>query len=189
MPPPLESSAVGPPPPRPLLPQQIDSILFERFGQRLTARLPLEKRARVHVAAVDWQELASVLHDDPRLQFDWLANLAGLHYPAERQLAVVCDFASTRLGHRFGVKVICDEATPQLPSISHLWPAANWQEREAYDMYGIDFVGHPNLKRILLAEDWVGHPLRKDYVFPREYHGIPGSVELDWQQKPGSAKK
>ena len=72
---------------------------------------------------------------------------------------------------------------PHLPSVMDLWPAADWHEREAFDMMGIVFDGHSDLRRILLPEDWEGYPLRKDYVFPREYHGIPGTTELDWQQK------
>ena len=61
-----------------------------------------------------------------------------------------------------------------MPSVTDVWPAADWHERETYDLVGVQFVGHPNLKRILLSDDWEGHPLRKDYVFPLEYHGIRG---------------
>jgi NADH-quinone oxidoreductase subunit C len=61
---------------------------------------------------------------------------------------------------------------PEVPSVSGIWRTADWQEREVYDLIGVFFYGHPNLVRILLAEDWLGHPLRKDYEFPLEYHGI-----------------
>ena len=61
---------------------------------------------------------------------------------------------------------------PEVPSVSRVWAVADWHEREAYDLMGIRFTGHPNLVRILCPDDWVGHPLRKDYEFPLEYHGI-----------------
>ena len=86
------------------------------------------------------------------------------------------------------IKVFCPRDNPSVPSVADLWPAADWHEREAYDMFGIVFDGHPDLRRILCADDWEGFPLRKDYVFPREYHGIPASVELDWQQQPDYPK-
>jgi NADH-quinone oxidoreductase subunit C len=86
------------------------------------------------------------------------------------------------------VKVYCPRENPRVPSVVDVWKAADWHEREAFDMFGIIFDGHPDLRRILCADDWVGYPLRKDYVFPREYHGIPGSVELDWQQQPDYPK-
>jgi NADH-quinone oxidoreductase subunit C len=63
---------------------------------------------------------------------------------------------------------------PEVPSVTSIWGGADWHEREVYDLSGIWFTGHPDLTRILLAEDWVGHPLRKDYEFPLEYHGIRG---------------
>jgi len=61
---------------------------------------------------------------------------------------------------------------PQVPTVSHVWRTAEWHEREVYDLSGIEFVGHPDMRRILCPEDWVGHPLRKDYQMPEEYHGI-----------------
>ncbi len=63
---------------------------------------------------------------------------------------------------------------PEVPSVTPIWDAADWHEREVYDLSGVWFTGHPDLRRILLAEDWIGHPLRKDYEFPLEYHGIRG---------------
>ena len=63
---------------------------------------------------------------------------------------------------------------PEVPSVSRIWPAAEWHEREVYDLSGVWFTDHPDLRRILLSEDWVGYPLRKDYEYPLEYHGIRG---------------
>jgi len=63
---------------------------------------------------------------------------------------------------------------PELPTVSHVWRTADWHEREVYDLVGVQFVGHPNLRRILCPEDWVGYPLRKDYEMPLEYHGMRG---------------
>jgi len=65
-----------------------------------------------------------------------------------------------------------ERADPRIPSVADLWPAAEWHEREAYDMMGIVYEGHENLRRILLPDDWEGFPLRKDYVPPKSYHGL-----------------
>lgn len=169
-----------------LSPQEIARTLSERFGATLLAVLPDDKHPRVHVNALDWLPVAHFLRHE--LQFDWLANLGGVDYVADGKLCVVYDLWSFEKRHRFAVKVFCPREAPHVPSVARLWRAAEWHEREAYDLLGIVFDDHPDLRRILLADDWEGWPLRKDYVFPREYHGIPGSVELDWQQKPDDSK-
>jgi len=168
-------------------PQQIAERLAERFpGKILETRL--DRHPRIHVAAAEWREIAQYLKNDPDLRLDWLMSLSGVDYVADGKFAVVYDLWSYDLRHEFAVKVYCPREDARVPSVCDLWRAADWHEREAFDMFGIVFEGHPDLRRILCADDWEGYPLRKDYVFPREYHGIPGSVELDWQQKPDYPK-
>ena len=165
-----------------LTPHQIVERLTARFGDAITASFPADKHPRVHLPAARWADVARFLHGDPELKFDWLRCLGGVDYAADGQLCVVYDLWSFDHRHAFAVKVFCPREDPVVPSVTHLWAAADWQERETYDLVGIAFDGHPDLRRILLSDDWEGHPLRKDYVFPREYHGIPGSVELDWHR-------
>jgi NADH-quinone oxidoreductase subunit C len=174
-----------------MTPTQIIDQLQARFGDVMLNAIAGqgEKHPRVHIMAQHWREVAQYLRTEPGLEFDWLACLSGVDYVAQDMLALVVDLRSTVHEHGIAVKVFVERKPsgaggPSIPSVSDLWPAADWHEREVFDMFGIDFPGHPDLRRILLPEDWVGHPLRKDYVFPREYHGIPGTYEMDWQQKP-----
>lgn len=148
--------------------------------------------AWVAVNAADFPKVAHFLKNDPQLHLTWLRSLTGLDYPDKNQLVVAYDLMSHDLGHEFCVKVFLPRDNPVLPTVSHVWRAAEWHEREAYDLFGIIFVGHPDSvtedgvthpRRILLPDDWQGFPLRKDYVFPVEYHGTPGTVELNWAQK------
>lgn len=164
--------------------QEIASAVEQHFPGQVLASFIQDKHPRIHVDAPHWRAIAEFLHREPSLRLDWLANLSGVDYVADGKLCVVYDLWSFDLRHSFAVKVFCPRDNPVVPSVTDLWPAADWHEREAYDMFGIIFEGHPDLRRILCADDWEGFPLRKDYVFPREYHGIPASVELDWQQKP-----
>lgn len=129
-------------------------------------------------------EVAKFARDDARLKFDLLSIVSGVDL--EKSIESVYHLDSTVMRHWLVLKVQCDRANPRVPSVTGVWPAANWHEREAYDMVGIVYEGHPNLMRILLPEDWEGFPLRKDYVQPDEYHGIPndfkqkGKVEKKW---------
>ena len=136
-------------------------------------------------------DVCRFLRDDPRTRFEILNDVSGVDYlePDAKKvgkagfdphLEVVYHLSSfSAPGRRFTVKVILDRwvgdtpgELPELPSVSAVWRTADWQEREVFDLLGIRFAGHPDLRRILLADDWVGHPLRKDYEFPLEYHGI-----------------
>ncbi len=106
-------------------------------------------------------DLLRRLRDDG--QFDYLVDVTAVHYPQrEQQFDLVWILYSFTDNERIRVKTLLPE-TESAPSVVSLWPAANWLEREVYDMFGIGFEGHPDLKRILLPEGWKGYPLRKDY--------------------------
>ncbi len=167
-----------------MTPSQIAEKLTSHFGAFITEALPDDKHPRIHTSADHWRSVAEYLYNDKDLAFDFLSCLSGVDYVADNELCAVYDLYSSKHDHWFAVKVFCDRDNPHIASVMDLWPAADWHEREAYDMTGIVFDGHTDLRRILLPEDWEGFPLRKDYQFPRQYHGIPGTYELDWQQKP-----
>jgi NADH-quinone oxidoreductase subunit C len=118
-------------------------------------------------------DLLRVCRDDAALRFDMLMDLTAvdyLTYPGREQaprFEVVYHLYSVSHNHRLRVKVEVDEDDPVVPSAVPLWPIANWFEREVWDMFGIRFAGHPDLRRLLLYEEFVGHPLRKDYPVNR----------------------
>ena len=171
-----------------MTPHDIAGLLQQQFGAKITHVIVEDLHPRVHVDAANWREIAEFLLRDPRLQLDWLQCHTGVDYVADGKMCCVHDLWSFELRHAIAVKVFTPRDKPSIPSVADLWPAADWHEREAYDLLGIDFPGHPDLRRILCADDWEGFPLRKDYQFPREYHGIPASVEFDWQHKPDYPK-
>ncbi len=117
------------------------------------------------VAACRW------LKTDPGMQFELLSSVGGVD--DTKEFWVVYHLTSIARNQRAVLKVAAGRETPSVPSVVSVWKAADWHERETYDMYGIRFEGHPDLRRILLPEDWPGFPLRKDYEFPDEYQGIP----------------
>jgi NADH-quinone oxidoreductase subunit C len=110
------------------------------------------------------------LRDTKGLQFDMLQLVTGIE--REDRFEVVYHLTSLSRGHRITIKAMLSRDDPHIGSVAALYPAAGWHERETYDLMGIVFDGHPDLRRILLPEDWEGHPLRKDYVAPDSYHGV-----------------
>ena len=117
-------------------------------------------------------EVCQFLHNDPDLAFDCLTNMSGVDFLKEEYIQVVLHLYSYTHRHAIVVKVNMSREEPSMPSVETIWKAANWLEREIYDLLGVVFTGHSDLRRLLMPEDWVGHPLRKDFIEPEEYHGI-----------------
>jgi NADH-quinone oxidoreductase subunit C len=169
---------------------EIIAILEQQFGGRIKDKKPDALDPFVTVEPGDLVEVCRFLKGDPGLRFEMLNCISGVDYfepdakkapkaGFEPHVEVVYHLQSLLHRHRFVVKVILprwkdgkEGELPEVPSVTGLWASADWHEREVYDLSGVWFTGHPDLRRILLAEDWVGHPLRKDYKFPLEYHGI-----------------
>ena len=143
----------------------------------------------LRVEAAQIAKVATFLRDDPDLLFDFLNDLTVVDYlpPADKKLAaavgderleVVYHLSSLTRKHWLTLKLsvprLVDGSLPEVPSVAKVWKTANWHEREAYDLFGVRFTGHPNLERILCPDDWQGHPMRKDYQSPLEYDGIRG---------------
>ncbi|MFN0056727.1 MAG: NADH-quinone oxidoreductase subunit C [Planctomycetales bacterium] len=175
-----------------MTPQEIHAQLVARFGDQITGSNFDVLDPWIEVAPAAIADVASHLKHDPQLAFDLLTNLTGVDYCEpdpkkvakyghEPHLEVVYHLYSFAHKHKLVVKVKLPRwkggvagVLPELPTVSEVWAIADWHEREAFDLVGINFLGHPDQRRILCAEDWEGHPLRKDYEFPLEYHGIRG---------------
>jgi len=122
-------------------------------------------------------EVCGHLKNDEALAFDVLSSLSGVDYPKTSTIQVVYHLYSYRHRHMIVLKVNASRGDPVIRTVAGVWRAANWHEREIFDLLGVRFEGHPDLRRLLMPEDWVGHPLRKDFVEPKEYHGIKTSRE------------
>ncbi len=126
--------------------------------------------AAVRVRADDWRATATALRADG---FDFLQNLTAIDWIDEARIELVYHLWSYARRQERVVKIDVPRDQPELPSVADVWRAAEWYEREQFDLFGVLFVGHPDLRRILLPDDWPGHPMRKDWVEPTEYNGMP----------------
>ncbi len=109
------------------------------------------------------QQVMLYLRDEKELQYNFLTTLCGMHYPEKELLGVVYHLHSFVNNHRIRIKTTTAISDPRIPTITTIWPSANWQERETYDFFGILFEGHPNLKRILNVDEMTDFPLRKEF--------------------------
>jgi NADH-quinone oxidoreductase subunit C len=171
--------------------EDVHQRLVDRFGTEAIRELKTGvKDPWIEVAANRIADVARFVHDEPDIKLDALNDLCGSDWldtdpkkknPCEPHVEVVYHLYSYTHKYFCKLKVKTPRWTdgqtgnlPQVQSVSGVWGIADWHEREAFDLVGIDFTSHPNLRRILCPEDWEGHPLRKDYEFPLEYHGVRG---------------
>jgi NADH-quinone oxidoreductase subunit C len=150
----------------------IAAALQSKFGPAITeVKADAVVDACVVVEPARAAEIGAALRSDPELSFDYLMCLSGVDYGGGK-LGVVYHLYSMRFGHRLVVKTHVPADAASLPTVTGVWPSAGWHEREAYDLYGIVFEGHPDLRRILLPDDYPGWPLRKDFKVPEFYNGM-----------------
>ncbi|MDR1163796.1 MAG: NADH-quinone oxidoreductase subunit C [Candidatus Accumulibacter sp.] len=162
----------------PRVAESLVQSLRDEFGERVSARVCLDG-ASIDVAASDYLEVMERLRDAPSFRFEQLIDVCGIDYSAYgktpwpgRRFAVIVHLLSVSKNRRVRVRCfVPDDAFPSIPSISSIWNSADWFEREAFDLFGIVFTGHANLRRILTDYGFDGHPLRKD--FP-----VSGKVEV-----------
>ena len=141
----------------------IHARLREQFGDVIGA---LEGAGTNAFATIDPARIAEVgafCRDDDALKFDCLSNLSGVDYPKQAHIQIVYHLFSYSLRHTFVLKVNAKRDDPVVATVSSVWSAGDWQEREVFDLLGVSFTGHPDLRRILMPDEWQGHPLRKDY--------------------------
>lgn len=123
------------------------------------------------------EAIAFLLRDTEGFYFDFLSNITAVDYHPENRFTLVYHIASIPYQTKIVLKVHLEherdaDQLPELPSVAAVWRTADWHEREAFDLMGIFFTGHPDMRRILLPDDWDGFPLRKDYQESEMYHGI-----------------
>ena len=180
---------------------EIHALLAQRCGDAIVGFDAAKHQPAIQVDPLRLRSVAVVLRDEPSLAFDRLLLVAGVDWdgidskgkgkhreinryeedgtvkPIEAastgDLGVVYFLESSRFGHRCKLSVRMPRQAPKVESLASVWPTADWGERETYDFFGIDFIGHPDLRRMFLPEDWTGWPLRKDYEMPLRYNDVP----------------
>ena len=155
-------------------------MIPQEIADNLKAKLPdaildvkldgvIDPYARVAPGKI--KDVSVFMRDQENMAFDYLMCLSAVDYTGGK-LGVVYHLSSMKWNHKFTLKVDVTVENSHVQSVESVWKTANWHEREAFDMIGIVFDGHPDLRRILLPDDWEGHPLRKDYKVPEYYNGM-----------------
>ncbi len=170
---------------------QLIEKLRSRFGAKILDSHERLGEETLVVARDGALEIFRHLRDDPEMAFDVLMDLTAVDYLGRSpRFEVVSHLLSLRKGHRLRVKIGVDGEDPWVHSLADLWQSANWAEREAFDMFGIRFEGHPDLRRILMYDSFEGYPLRKDYPVARRQPIVPerDPIENPWPPRGFGAK-
>lgn len=150
---------------------EVKSLIDDQFPNTLIENENLAG-LQIEIDGKSWEKLSRFLKDDPRLLFDQLECITGIDTGNEGPLQSRYNLHSMELRHKVEIVISHDRKNPKVSSVEQVWRIADWFERETYDMFGIEYVGHRDLRRILCPDDWEGWPLRKDYKGQEFYHGI-----------------
>jgi NADH-quinone oxidoreductase subunit C len=151
-------------------PLQILERVKSRFGDRVLETVDKKPDPFAVVDPHAIVEIGRFMNEDPGLAMDCLSNQSGVDY--KDRVEVVYHLFSYKHRHTAVLKVKLPRENPSIETVESIWKSANWMEREIFDLLGVNFEGHSDMRRILMPEDWIGYPLRKDFVEPAEYHGI-----------------
>lgn len=159
--------------------KDIEQLISSKFGENVILNTDTDATPPVlQVSSQHIAEICRMLHEHEQTYFDYLSCLTALDNGSEENtMEVIYHLYSIPYNFQLGLQVVLErekdgQILPQIPTVSHIWRSAEWHEREAFDLLGIVFTGHPDLRRILLPADWKGHPLRKDYQEQEYYHGV-----------------
>jgi len=146
--------------------EEIIKRFTDKFGSAIEAVENNQPEPFLYIEASSYHDICQFARDDSDLDFDFLFQLGGVHYPDDRFEVVLC-LSSHEKNHKAVLKVKLDKDNPEAPTVSDIWQTANWHEREAMELFGIKFVGHPDPRPFLLYEDWdYGYPMRKGWTGP-----------------------
>ncbi|MCI0707960.1 MAG: NADH-quinone oxidoreductase subunit C [Ignavibacteriae bacterium] len=154
-----------------MTPQEIHDNLRAKFGDAVVESKLDAQQPWIRIAADKTNAICTFLRDEPAFQFDFMSCLSGVDYN-DGNLGIVYHLYSMTHKHKAVIRVNCPKDNARIQSVHDIWGTANWHEREAFDMYGIQFDGHPDLRRILCPDDYPGFPLRKDFQVPEFYNGM-----------------
>lgn len=152
--------------------QQVFARLEQQFPGKVQDFKGDVAEPYLSVDAATIVDVCRFLRDEAGLNFEVLSDLTALDWPKEEKVQVVFHLYSYAHKHQIVLKVDLPRDNPKLATVEGVWKVANWFEREVYDLFGVIFEHHSDLRRIMLPDDWVGYPLRKDYVEQEEYDGM-----------------
>ena len=152
--------------------EEVVAQLKAQFGEAVSALSETKGDRFVVVKGEKIVDVCRFLKTTTGLEFDYCQDITAVDWPARQVIEVVFHLYSLVHRHALVLKVETNREQPTLPTVEGVWKAATWLEREIYDLFGVSFTGHSDLRRIMLPDDWVGHPLRKDYQEAGGYHGI-----------------